>query len=65
MQKLKKFLQKLDENLQKLKDFVQKLNLPELSGPMVFQSGVQKKALHQLKFKKRENSKHIKCMAGI
>ena len=44
MQKLKRFLQKLNENLQKLKDFFQKLNLPELSGPVVFQSGVQKKA---------------------
>ena len=43
MQKLKRFLQKLNENLQKLKDFFQKLNLPELSGPVVFQSGVQKK----------------------
>ena len=43
MQKLKRFLQKLNENLQKLKDFFQKLNLPELLGPVVFQSGVQKK----------------------
>ena len=44
MQKLKKFLQKLNENLPKTQGFFQKLNLPELSGPVVFQSGVQKKA---------------------
>ena len=43
MQKLKIFLPKLNENIQKLKDFFQKLNLPELLGPVVFQSGVQKK----------------------
>ena len=45
MQKLKKFLQKLNENLPKTQGFFQKLNLPELLGPVVFQSGVQKKSL--------------------
>ena len=44
MQKLKKFLQKLNENLSKTQGFFQKLKLPELLGPVVFQSGVQKKA---------------------
>ena len=46
MQKLKKFLQKLNENLSKTQGFFQKLKLPELLGPVVFQSGVQKKSLH-------------------
>ena len=44
MQKLKTFPQKLNENLSKTQGFCQKLNQPELSGPVVFQSGVQKKA---------------------
>ena len=44
MQKLKKFLQKLNENLSKTQGFFQKLKLPELLGPVMFQSGVQKKA---------------------
>ena len=43
MQKLKKFLQKLNENLSKTQGFFQKLKLPELLGPVMFQSGVQKK----------------------
>ena len=45
MQKLKKFLQKLNENLSKTQGFFQKLKLPELLGPVMFQSGVQKKSL--------------------
>ena len=47
MQKLKKFLQQLNENCQKAQGFFQKLNLPELLGPAVFQNGVQKKACHR------------------
>ena len=46
MQKLKTFPQKLNENLPKTQGFCQKLNQPELSGPVVFQSGVQNKARH-------------------
>ena len=44
MQKLKKFLQNLNENIQKLKDFCQQLNPSKLSGSLVFQSDVQKEA---------------------
>ena len=41
MQKFKKYLQKLNKNVQKLKDFAK--NSTYLPGPVVFQSGVQKK----------------------
>ena len=49
MQKLKTFPQKLNENLPKTQGFFQKLNQAELSGPIMFQSGVQKKACAKLK----------------
>ena len=52
MQKLKKFLQKLNENLSKTQGFFQKLKLPGLLGPVMFQSGVQKKKPGSITIKK-------------